>query len=72
MRPIGPVAFRIALEECRQQAQKCIDESTKAQSPILKADWLALAERWVNLAQRLRDQARWPLTPATTSGEIEA
>jgi hypothetical protein len=62
MRPIGPVAVRIALEECRRQAQKCIDESTKAQSSTLKTDWLALAEQWVSLAERLRVRARWPLS----------
>jgi hypothetical protein len=62
MRRVGPVAVRIALEECRRQAQKCIDESTKAQSWTLKTDWLALAEQWVTLAERLRDQARWPLS----------
>jgi hypothetical protein len=62
MRPIGPVVVRIALEECRRQAQKCIDESTKAQSSTLRTDWLALVEQWVSLAERLRDQARWPLS----------
>jgi hypothetical protein len=62
MRPIGPVGVRIALEERRRQAQKCIDESIKAQSSILKTNWLALAEQWVSLAERLRDQARWPLS----------
>ena len=62
MRPVGPVAVRIALEECRRQAQKCIDESARAQSSTLKTDWLALAEQWVSLAEQLKDQARWPLS----------
>ena len=56
MRPIGPVAFRIALEECRQQAQKCIDESAKAETPTLRASWLALAEQWVRTAERVASQ----------------
>ena len=30
-RPLDPVAARIALEECRRQAQKCIDESVVGQ-----------------------------------------
>ena len=64
MRPIGPVAVRIALDECRREAQKCIDEAAKAQHSSMKANWLALAEQWVNLAERLRDQPRWPL-PST-------
>jgi hypothetical protein len=62
MRPVGPVAVRIALDACRRQAQKCIDEATKAQSWTLKSDWLALAQQWISLAERLRDQARWPLS----------
>jgi hypothetical protein len=61
MRPIGPVAVRIALDQCRREAQKCLDEAAKAQDSTMEANWLALAEQWVNLAERLRDQARWPL-----------
>jgi hypothetical protein len=61
MRMIDPVAVRIALDECRQEAQKCIEEAADAPT---KADWLALAEQWVSLAERLRDQARWLLSPA--------
>jgi hypothetical protein len=56
IRPPGRSPARLALEECRRQAQKCIDESTKAQSPTPRADWLALAEQWVNLAERLADR----------------
>jgi hypothetical protein len=44
---------RITLEEIRSQAQKCIDESRKTQAnPKLSAAWLALAEEWVNAADR--------------------
>ena len=42
-----------ALKECQRQAQKCIDEFNKAQKPTLRADWLALAEQWVKLAERV-------------------
>jgi hypothetical protein len=56
--PLGPVAARIALEECRRQAQKCVDESIKAQSPGLRADWLALAEQWVRTAERVAAQIK--------------
>ena len=44
----------VTLEECRRQAQKCLDESAKAESPRMKALWLALAEQWVNTAERVR------------------
>jgi hypothetical protein len=44
---------RIPLEECRSQAQKCIDESRKTQAnPMLSAAWLALAEEWVLVAEK--------------------
>jgi hypothetical protein len=56
VRPPGQSAARMALEEWRRQAQKCIDEATKAHSPTLRADWLAFAEQWVNLAERLADR----------------
>jgi hypothetical protein len=42
-----------ALKECQRQAQKCVDESIKAQSAILRSDWLALAEGWVRTAERV-------------------
>ncbi len=58
IRPISPVAVRLVREECRRQAQKCLDECTKAQGSTLENDWLALADKWVSLAERLRDQAR--------------
>ena len=48
---------RIPLEECRSQAQKCIDESRKTQAnPKLSAAWLALAEEWVNAADMVGRQ----------------
>jgi hypothetical protein len=56
--PLDPLAARIALEECRQQGQRCIDESAKAETPTLRASWLALAEQWANLAERLADRGR--------------
>jgi hypothetical protein len=62
MRLIDPVAVRIALDECRREAQKCIEEAVDAQDQTTKADWLALAEEWVSLAERLSDQARWLLS----------
>ena len=55
VRSPGRSAARLVLEECRRQAQKCIDKSAKAQSPSLRADWLALAEQSVNLAERLAE-----------------
>ena len=54
--PLDPLVARIALEECRQQAQKCIDESAKGQTPTLRASWLALAEQWVRTAERVASQ----------------
>jgi len=54
--PPDPTMVRVALEECRRQAQKCIDESTKAQSPGLRVDWLALAEQWVRTAEGVVSQ----------------
>jgi len=47
---------KATLEECRRQAQKCVDESTLAQNPSLKAHWLALAEQWVTAAEWLRQE----------------
>ena len=37
--PLDSVVARAALEECRRQAQKCIDESAKAETPTLRASW---------------------------------
>jgi len=46
---------RVTLEECRSQAQNCIDESRRTQSnPKLSAAWLELAEKWVNMAEALQ------------------
>ncbi len=42
-----------ALQEFRRQAQKCIEESTKAPHPVLQAHWLGLTEHWVNTARHL-------------------
>src|SRR5262245_64440042 len=72
----GPSAASTALEECRRQAQKCIDESTRVQSPSLRADWLALAEQWIRTAQRgashtARDQ-RSSWIPSTHSAGLRA
>ena len=48
---------RTTLEECRGQAQKCIDESRKTQAnPRLSAAWLALAEEWVKVAETVGRQ----------------
>ena len=54
MRPFGPVAVRITLDECRREAQKCIDEAADAEDQTMTAG--------VGLAERLRDQFRWPLS----------
>jgi hypothetical protein len=51
---------RITRQECQRRAQKCIDESTKAPHPVLQAHWLALAEQWVNAAERLFEIKRDP------------
>ena len=51
------MTFRATLEECRCEAQRCIDESTKAPHPGLRAHWLALAERWVDTAERLKAES---------------
>ena len=57
--PLDPAVTRAAIAECRRQAQKCIDESSKAETPTLRASWLALAEQWVNLVERIaRDEPR--------------
>jgi hypothetical protein len=53
--PSERMTFLAALEECRSQAQRCIDES--APHPGLRAHWLALAERWVDTAERLRAES---------------
>ena len=48
---------RTTLEECRGQAQKCIDELRKTQAnPRLSAAWLALAEEWVKVAETVGRQ----------------
>jgi hypothetical protein len=51
--PSGPLKpVRLTTEECRTQAQKCIDESRKTQSSRkLSAAWIALAEEWVVMAE---------------------
>jgi hypothetical protein len=54
--PPDPMMVRAVLEECQRQAQKCIDESIKAQRPGLRADWVALAEQWVRTAERVAAQ----------------
>jgi hypothetical protein len=51
--PLDSVALNAALDECRRNAQKCVDESAKAQTPTLRAHRLALAELWVSLAERI-------------------
>jgi hypothetical protein len=54
--PPDPLMVRAALEECQRQAQKCIDESMTAPSPVSRADWLALAEQWVRTAEQVASQ----------------
>jgi hypothetical protein len=51
--PTGPpMTVRLTMEECRRQAQKCIDQSRKTQSNHkLSAAWVALAEEWVVMAE---------------------
>ena len=51
--PALPQAIsRVNTNTCFIQAQKCLDESTKPHSK-LKAEWLALAERWIKTAEEL-------------------
>lgn len=54
------IPVRITRQECQRQAQKCIDESTKAPHPVLQAHWLDLADRWVTVAERLFQIKRDP------------
>jgi len=51
--PSDPLMILAALDECQRQAQRCIDESSNAQNPRLRADWLALAEQWVRTAEQV-------------------
>jgi hypothetical protein len=52
----GPLAKEyITFDQCRDQAQKCIDESRRTQSSFnLSSAWLTLAEQWVDMAVTLR------------------
>jgi hypothetical protein len=43
---------RVNTNICFNEAQKCLDESTKPHSK-LKAEWLALAECWIKTAEEL-------------------
>jgi hypothetical protein len=43
---------RVNTKTCFNEAQKCLDESTKPHSK-LKAEWLALAECWIKTAEEL-------------------
>ena len=52
-KPPSPTTIPAALAECGRQAKKCLDKSINAQNPILRTDWLALAEQWVKLAERI-------------------
>jgi hypothetical protein len=54
------IPIRITRQECQRHGQKCIDESAKAPHPVLQALWLTLAERWVNVAERLFQIKRDP------------
>jgi hypothetical protein len=50
----GTVPLRVTVEECRIQANHCLQESRKVfGSPGICAAWLKLAEHWLNIADRL-------------------
>jgi hypothetical protein len=52
--PASPqMAAGITAEDCRREAQKCIDESNKATGK-LSGDWLVLAELWVTMAEAVK------------------
>jgi hypothetical protein len=54
MKPKHPSGSPITAEECRREAQKCIDESAKAHASYrVSADWLVLAELWIRMAEEL-------------------
>jgi predicted GIY-YIG superfamily endonuclease len=54
--PAAPqMAARITAEDCRREAQKCIDESKKATGK-LGGDWLVLAELWVTMAEAVKTE----------------
>ena len=45
---------RLTVEECRREAQKCIDNSASSYaSPRVSMDWLVLAELWTRMAEAL-------------------
>ena len=48
-----PASPQITAEDCRREAQKCIDESNKATGK-LSGDWLVLAELWVTMAKAMK------------------
>ena len=48
-----PASPQITAEDCRREAQKCIDESNKATGK-LSGDWLVLAELWVTMAEAVK------------------
>jgi hypothetical protein len=53
--PGPPAKEYITFDQCRGQAQKCIDESRRTQSSFnLSSAWLTLAELWVDTAASLR------------------
>jgi hypothetical protein len=52
--PGPPMTARITAEECRREAQKCIDESAKPHASFrVSTDWLVLAELWTRMAEAL-------------------
>jgi hypothetical protein len=53
--PGPPAKEYVTFDQCRGQAQKCIDESRRTQSSFnLSSAWLTLAEQWVDMAVTLR------------------
>ena len=59
--PGPPMTARITAEECRREAQKCIDESAKPHASLrVSPDWLVLAELWTRMAEALMTEKGHP------------
>jgi hypothetical protein len=44
-------------DECRKEATDCLDRAETAADPFIRAEWMRLAEGWLNSArQRLDEQ----------------
>lgn len=53
----------VTAEECRQKAKESLQNAETA-TPHRKAEWVAIATQWAQLAERIETKAKFALTPA--------